>query len=169
MKTITKICKWCNKEFLAESREVKRGGGIFCSLSCGAKFNNNHRELTSHTCQFCKLPYDTTAKRSLYCSKTCSRKARRERNVKSGAKNTNRSTLQSRVIKFLSPKQFKCFICGWQEAFCDIHHITPRSLGGQDSFDNLTVLCPNHHRLADRGKLTTLPSVSERYRTISSS
>lgn len=43
-----------------------------------------------------------------------------------------------------------CAICGFDLA-TDVHHITPRSAGGADSFDNLITLCPNHHRLADQG------------------
>jgi len=168
-KTIQKICKWCNKEFLADPREINRGGGKFCSLSCGASFNNLHKEPVTKICNFCEKPYQTTGRKSLYCSKSCSGKARKARTVKAGNKYTNRSLLQRRIIKQLGPVEFRCFICEWNEVMCDIHHIIPKSKGGSDHFDNLTVLCPNHHRLADRNKLISMPSVSERYRTISSS
>lgn len=168
-KTIQKICKWCNNEFLADPREINRGGAKFCNLTCSANYTNLYREPINKICKFCERSYTTKSKTSLYCSKTCSNKARRARAVKAGNKYTNKSLLQRRVIKLLTSENFKCFICGWQEASCDIHHIIPRSSGGSDNFDNLAVLCPNHHRLADQGKLISTPSVSERYRTISSS
>ena len=65
----------------------------------------------------------------------------------------------SKIMKRLN---ISCFSCGWNEAHCDIHHIIPRSKGGTDNNDNLTYLCPNCHRLAHEGKLTTFTSVKER-------
>jgi len=168
-KNIQRVCKWCDKEFLADIREINRGGGKFCSLSCGAYYNNLHKTLITKICHYCEQSYQTQAKRSLYCTRSCSEKARKARTVKAGNQNTNRSLLQKRIIKKLGPKEFKCFICEWNEVMCDIHHIIAKSKGGSDNFDNLTVLCPNHHRLADRNKLISMPSVSERYRTIFSS
>jgi predicted restriction endonuclease len=45
-------------------------------------------------------------------------------------------------------------VCGWEEAACDGHHIRPVGKGGKNALANVIVLCPNHHRLADVGKLT---------------
>ncbi len=45
---------------------------------------------------------------------------------------------------------YSCCICGWDEATNDIHHIIPRNQGGSDTFDNLTILCPNCHRKSHR-------------------
>ena len=47
----------------------------------------------------------------------------------------------------------KCMICGWQDAPCDVHHIIPRSKNGKNCIKNAIVLCPNHHKLADIGKI----------------
>lgn len=44
-----------------------------------------------------------------------------------------------------------CMRCGWHEATCDTHHITPKSNGGKYSLDNGVLLCPNCHRLATLG------------------
>lgn len=46
----------------------------------------------------------------------------------------------------------KCLICGFDEII-EVHHIIPRAKGGTDDEDNLVVLCPNHHALADKGML----------------
>jgi len=35
----------------------------------------------------------------------------------------------------------------------DVHHIVPRNEGGTNRDSNLIVLCPSHHRLADRGAI----------------
>jgi len=53
-----------------------------------------------------------------------------------------------------------CSNCGWNESSCDLHHILPRSKGGSDLNENLTVLCPNCHRLAHTKKLKTFVSLT---------
>jgi len=42
-KRITKQCKQCKQEFIAEQKEIKKGGGKFCSRSCAATYNNTHK------------------------------------------------------------------------------------------------------------------------------
>ncbi len=46
----------------------------------------------------------------------------------------------------------KCMVCSFDEVV-EIHHIIPRYLGGSDELENLALLCPNHHALADRGAI----------------
>ena len=46
----------------------------------------------------------------------------------------------------------RCVVCGFDE-IVEVHHILPQHLGGTDDPENLVVLCPNHHALADRGML----------------
>jgi predicted restriction endonuclease len=50
------------------------------------------------------------------------------------------------------PKE--CVICGWSEASIDVCHIIPKNCGGTDTFDNVVVLCPNHHRMFDNGLIS---------------
>ena len=45
-----------------------------------------------------------------------------------------------------------CEICGWKLCV-ERHRIVPGREGGSYTKDNTIVLCPNHHALADRGKL----------------
>lgn len=47
----------------------------------------------------------------------------------------------------------KCIICGFDEVV-EVHHIIPRRVGGDDSPENLILLCPNHHAMADRGMIS---------------
>ncbi len=64
---------------------------------------------------------------------------------------------------------YRCAVCGWQASNgrfkdkrgktihsngCEIHHIIEVSAGGKDEMDNLILLCPNHHKLADLGIMT---------------
>lgn len=73
-------------------------------------------------------------------------------------------TGRRRVTAYTSPNTFRlmirrefldcCAICGWDEAPCDIAHIEARKNGGADAFENVTILCPNHHRLFDMGKIS---------------
>ena len=42
--------------------------------------------------------------------------------------------------------------CNFDEVL-EIHHIIPRSKGGSNDVSNLIILCPNHHSLADQGRL----------------
>ena len=45
----------------------------------------------------------------------------------------------------------RCAICGWDETPCDVAHIEARKNGGYDNIENVTMLCPNHHRKFDMG------------------
>lgn len=48
----------------------------------------------------------------------------------------------------------RCEYCGEEIDHFEVHHITPRSDGGQNDPDNLIVLCPNCHSKADRGSIS---------------
>ncbi len=56
----------------------------------------------------------------------------------------------------------KCFICSFDEVV-EVHHIIPRHKGGTDDIENLALLCPNHHALADRGMLAVKSRVIPTY------
>jgi len=60
---------------------------------------------------------------------------------------------------------FKCEICGEDRAI-DLAHIVPRKAGGPTCKENSLVLCPNHHRFLDQGKLRKpeLAKVNRKYR-----
>jgi hypothetical protein len=46
-----------------------------------------------------------------------------------------------------------CCICGWNEAPCDIHHINGKKVKDANGHWNLTILCPNHHRMYHNKKI----------------
>ncbi len=61
--------------------------------------------------------------------------------------------LHGRYAHIYEKYKGKCAVCSFDEVV-EIHHIIPRRLGGDDDPDNLILLCPNHHSLADKGMLS---------------
>ena len=53
------------------------------------------------------------------------------------------------ISKVVLRMQLPCSCCGIYVpgVVWDIHHITPKHLGGKDTTDNLTYICPNCHRI----------------------
>ncbi|MBS4538231.1 HNH endonuclease [Clostridium sp. D2Q-11] len=53
-----------------------------------------------------------------------------------------------------------CQVCGIKLSlgndiyYSEVHHIKPLSCNGPDILENMLVLCPNHHKLFDRGAIT---------------
>ena len=66
------------------------------------------------------------------------------------------------ISKILKRMNIACFKCGWNLATCDIHHIVPRKNNGSDALSNLTILCPNCHRVAHQNKETVFPTIEEK-------
>jgi predicted restriction endonuclease len=50
----------------------------------------------------------------------------------------------------------RCQVCGFDPLLrynvgaCEAHHLVYLSRGGEDSLDNLVLVCPNHHTVAHR-------------------
>ena len=42
-KTAHRVCKYCNKEFMALQKEVNRGGGVYCNQSCVTAHKNKKK------------------------------------------------------------------------------------------------------------------------------
>lgn len=59
-----------------------------------------------------------------------------------------------------------CAICGWAEETCDVCHIVPIKEGGEDTVDNVVILCPNHHRLFDRGRISIVEVLQAREQSL---
>jgi len=74
---------------------------------------------------------------------------------KEGA-DTTKLYRSSDAVKLAIKKAFgdRCMNCGWDKAGCDGHHIIPLKKGGLNTIENISVLCPNCHRLAHRNILT---------------
>jgi len=55
--------------------------------------------------------------------------------------------------RYFQKKYSSCQNCGWDKDRCDVAHKKSRKLGGKYIESNLLYLCPNCHRLYDKGKL----------------
>ena len=62
-------------------------------------------------------------------------------------------TVQKILKRIANEIELGCCYCGWNEDVCDIHHINGKKIPDCNNHKNLTYLCPNHHRLAHKGKL----------------
>jgi 5-methylcytosine-specific restriction endonuclease McrA len=74
-----------------------------------------------------------------------------ERRTKETRKERKARTYYSKQ-EVLERDESRCLVCGFSECV-DVHHIVSLANGGNSFPENLISLCPNHHRLADRGKI----------------
>lgn len=155
------ICKNCNKEFKKKNNRQQ-----FCSRSCAAKYNNKARNESGWK----PKPHSDEAKAKMldaankYWNEHPELKRKKEIRSQKGKHKKPKSILElskRTISKICRRLNIGCSNCGWNEEICDIHHIIPRREGGIDDHINLTYLCPNCHRLADRKKLIKLTNLQE--------
>lgn len=157
---VQKQCLVCNKDFMADTRELNRGNAKFCSRSCGMKNSNLNKILIDQKCETCNIDFKSKNK-SKYCCRNCKSIAYRKKQKFTG--------IGIRSI-YSQTKDVPCCICGWKETTRDIHHIIPVSKGGTNDLSNLVVLCPNHHRMVHDNLISENSLINAALsRTISSS
>ena len=122
-------------------------------------------EYKPNTCFVCGKPLPKSKSNNRkYCSTMCRRIAERtpERIKHITDRNNRMGTIKNLVYRAYG---YKCAICGWQIADhlikgksgnlysygCEIHHIVPVAEGGHEEDDNLILLCPNCHKVANEG------------------
>jgi len=170
-------CPKCNTNF----EEIgKWGKKKFCSRACAnsriqtkeMRESKSKKLSQAGDCQYCG--FKTLSKNGLVQhERVCLQNPNASRliNVHLGQNTSTRVRVPLSIVdmskrtisKVLKRLKASCSNCGWGEASCDLHHIVPKSKGGDDTDDNLTVLCPNCHRLAHNNKLTIFKSVSVVY------
>lgn len=160
---VTLICDYCGKEFLRRNYEVGRASKNFCSKSCagkGSSVANLHvvrQPAQELTCEYCGKTYKRKVSRlrtSRFCSRECvsayrSREWHDEKNP-NFRHGMNQTSAKRIALAFYEPR---CAICGW-DTIIDIHHIIKKARGGTNDVANLIVLCPNHHKMAERGMIS---------------
>ena len=170
-------CSMCGKEFYRKPSERRKNN--YCSRTCANQAQSRiWKELPLEKrqspgveviCQHCGKAFRVKAHRSdkaKFCSRPCaiiSHGGKPTGISMPGNSNPNfRGTNNSVTARENGTKYFgrACMICGW-DTIVDVHHITPRRHGGTNDLDNLIVLCPNHHRMADKrlipaGELKTI-------------
>ena len=90
---------------------------------------------------------------TIYCSRKC--KGIGHSKLMTGRRPSQGNYTSHHTFRTMIRREFhdRCAICGWDEAPCDVCHIVARKNGGSDTLDNVVMLCPNHHRLFDRGTI----------------
>jgi len=159
MKTIQKQCLHCKEQITIKLSEHNRGFAKFCSKRCSAVHNNQNRSKVILSCVICESKFESKSRHAKYCSNICRDHSRTSRSKAHRAEGKYRYHRSAKVRRHFG--DLPCFICGWSEATCDVHHIVPRRDGGSNDLDNLVILCPNHHRLADQGKLKINQSLAD--------
>jgi hypothetical protein len=130
-----KQCQTCNKTFIADSREVKRGNAKYCSLSCAGKAPKKRQY--EHICAHCGREFISASKQSKYCSNSCKQKHYR-------AKASQGDLSMKKFYEMF--KDIPCEICNWDKASRDLHHIIEVANEGTNTIDNIICVCPNCHR-----------------------
>jgi len=141
-----KICKYCGKEFDTNSSTKRK---VFCNSSCAAKFNNKDKVVSEET--RLKISKALKGRKQVYKKDQSITVGNA---VKTGKKVKSIFELSSRTIsKLLQRLNIGCCICDWKESSCDIHHINGRKIEDPHNHKNLTILCPNHHRMIHNKRL----------------
>jgi hypothetical protein len=149
------ICETCNEEFTGQIGGTGKNPS-FCSRECRA-IGSRHLILTvtEKVCEQCGNVFSKRKTESVkvflckrFCSKECHDEHQRRKKPVEGWIYLDTKSGWTRVRRYFGNR---CVICGWDEVNCDIAHIEP---GKGNLIENLILLCPNHHRMYDRGKIT---------------
>jgi len=139
-----KTCPTCKKTFTP--RDARR---IYCGRSCAAL--GASQETKAKQAASIKARHDEGIYRTSKHRKKMSQAV--GKSTRTGRKITSLWEVSSRTrMKVLRRLNLGCSRCGWKEEICDVHHIHGRKVPNADSHLNCTLLCPNCHRLADRGR-----------------
>lgn len=157
METILRNCLFCDSEFNAAAREVKRGNGKFCNLKCSAKYHGAQRPKPqpNFECAWCNAPiYRPPARAAVsksglhFCCDDHKNKAQSlsgltAMHLPGYGEGKN---YRDKVFK-IAGKPKKCERCGYNkhEAAIVVHHID-RNRSNND-ISNLEVLCANCHAI----------------------
>jgi len=160
-------CKFCLKD-------IQNNNKTYCNTICRNKnqsINPTHGKpsKTEGKCLICGalFIYNLSMRpNAVACSKAC-------RSIWHGQQATGKlfkygnyscvQTFRQMARKIFLPE---CAICGWNDASCDVCHIIASKNGGEDTFDNVVLLCPNHHRVYDAGKIHMKEIVAARKRIL---
>lgn len=124
---LTKICPTCNNEFKTPDTAARRNKR-WCSKKCCENHPDKKRTSSNNKGNWKKKATDLDSLLQIKYGKTI-----------------------RRIFKQLN---VSCSRCGWNEGTCDLHHINGKKVKNPDGHWNLTLICPNCHRLFHEGKIT---------------
>lgn len=145
------ICELCNDNYTKKHSKRR-----FCSSICSNKYGVNLKETDDKYAEYRKQRNE----KLIFINKQKANdenwsekigKATKKKNNKIPNNIFDCSTrTRTKILKRLGAK---CCICSWNEGSCDVHHIKGRKIVNPHSHTNLTIMCPNHHRLFHEGKI----------------
>lgn len=148
-----KNCENCGNSFIVTSSTKRKR---FCGSTCSAIFNNTkrgslseeHKESISKSLKKAWSENKETFSTGDEHSKLVGLAMKTEKVVKSIYELSTRT-----VTKIFKRLGLGCSNCGWIEGTCDIHHINGRKIPDCNNHNNLSLLCPNCHRLVHEKKI----------------
>jgi len=154
------VCEHCSAvtRVLGPARiKVRR----FCSTACRDGYRALHvgaehpsYKRIDHACPVCKTTYSArpglVRAGKAFCSVACGHKSR---SMSLSALNLVPGSWSYGKNIAIRRDNFACVICGF-DATVHVHHIAPRSKGGDHDPANLVTLCPNHHAMVHRKMIT---------------
>lgn len=154
VRRFTRYCQICGKEFLGWHLKNK-----FCSPECFKKHVSRRRTKISEELliQAMTLPVETDPIQWLMQETKASRHTvyvtLRRHNVTFFPKPRTNAYERAIQIERQFARETGCVICG-ESRSVDAAHLIPAKLGGAGWIPNIIPLCPNHHRIFDKGELT---------------
>lgn len=162
---ILHVCVECNSDFKPTQKELARGNGKFCSLTCSARFNGRlKKEAKMPNCQCAqcgKSFYKSSSKRKasksgmFFCTRACKDSAQRVGGIMEIQPDHYGTTGHYRVIA-LKHYPAVCEVCGYNR-HPEVLHIHHRDTNhSNNELSNLAVVCPTcheeYHFLSKTGK-----------------
>lgn len=136
---VEKICQTCGKSFQADSREVNRGNGKYCSQTCSSKAPKALQY--KQVCKHCGQEFMSASKAAKYCSDSC-----KQKNYRAKQKSLSEDGVSIKTYYKIF-ENISCEICAWDKTSRDLHHIIEVSIGGTNELNNIVCVCPNCHRM----------------------
>jgi len=177
---LTKNCLRCNKEFKTQKKlktyccqgcamrktmpvkrdrrdclrcgnnfQPKTSVNVYCSKEC----LNPTPKIRQGKCKTCDVKLADN--RRVYCSpcKQVKIKEQRKKQKERERLYSMPSSTVSSVKRLITKYNMNCSICSWDKGTCDLHHIKGRKIEDPHAYTNLTLLCPNCHRLVHEDKI----------------
>ena len=155
MAKISRPCDYCQEPYLAESRYLRRGQGIYCSSACSAKDVGLKRRIVHEPnvqCAWCEVYFYLkpssfrNSKSGLYfCCRRHKDQAQRIGGIREIQPDHYGSALRKYRILAFRIYAHKCAHCGYDQ-HPEILEVNHKDCNRKNnSLENLEILCPNCH------------------------
>lgn len=148
--TVEKQCEECGNLFAAYVKEINRGYGRFCSVSCSSRHNHVGKTSPFVKCGLCGVSFQKRPSRVLLSKRGinfCCRKHKDDaQKMESGVLNihgvTDHKGYRHKALRQLDNS---CLACGYDRhvEVLVVHHVDHDR--DNNSIGNLVVLCPTCH------------------------